>query len=191
MSACANAQLNGMTSSGPRNSVSRICVNAASAAGFSSAASIRLASAKKPGSGSALAMPTHFSSSAMREAKNRHAKARTKNAMRARPVVLAQKDVKRDQCAGTTAAFVARECLVQNASKNRIATINDATSSTSAPGIAARKSVINPAPANHASDHTATRANSFALRGSWLTGGKTRGDEITVANSTQLKITSG
>ena len=74
---------------------------------------------------------------------------------------------------------------------NTTAKINDATNSTAAPGIAARKSVMRKAPASHASDHTATRANSFAPRGNALTGGSTRGNEITSANSTQLKITSG
>jgi hypothetical protein len=74
---------------------------------------------------------------------------------------------------------------------NRIAKIDAAMKRTIAPGSAARKSVMSQAPASHASDHSATRANSFAPCGSASTGGSAFGNEITRPNSTQLKITSG
>ena len=71
---CENVQLNGITSTGPRNSVSRIGKQLRMRrVGRTLGVVISAASAKKPGSGSALAMPTHFWSSATRAAKNRHA----------------------------------------------------------------------------------------------------------------------
>src|SRR3954454_4371655 len=116
-----------------------------------------------------------------------------KNAMRARPVGFAQNERR----------FVARmkrseirdpptdSTMVQNSAINTIAKIDAPENNTAAPGIIARKSVISHAPASHASDHTATRAKSLAVRGNVPTAGSAFGNEITQANSTQLKITSG
>src|SRR3954454_22124141 len=116
-----------------------------------------------------------------------------KNAMRARPVGFAQNERR----------FVARmkrseirdpptdSTLVQNSMINTIAKIDAPENNTAAPGIIARKSVISQALASHASDHIATRANNFTPCGSAPAGGSIRGNEMTSANSTQLKITSG
>src|SRR5689334_8901872 len=114
--------------------------------------------------------------------------------MRAKPVAFAQNNMKRDQCVAPGFASLTRatdEGVVQHSAMNTTATIDAATNSTAAPGIAARKSVIDHAPASQAIDHVATRAKSLALRGSAATGGSAWGNEITSANSTQLNITSG
>ena len=57
-----------------------------------------------------------------------------KNAMRARPVLLAQNDVKRDQCVegAVCCAALLLDCFVQKASMNTIAKINDADEQTPA-----------------------------------------------------------
>src|SRR4051812_16362806 len=116
-----------------------------------------------------------------------------KNAMRATPVGFAQNERK----------FVARmkrseirdppidSTMVQNSTINTSAKIDAPENNTAAPGIVARKSVISHAPANHTSDHVATRENNFTPRGRDPTGGSVFGNEITVENSMQLKITSG
>src|SRR4051812_2815052 len=122
--------------------------------------------------------------------------------MRARPVLFAQKPMNSvarmsaATCGGwiPDVASLTRatdEGFVQHGARNKIAIATLPGSRTPAPGIAARKSVMSQAPANHAIDHTATRAKSFALRGSAATGGSDCGNEITSTNSTQLKITSG
>src|SRR5436853_820763 len=125
-----------------------------------------------------------------------------KKATRPAPVVLAQKDVKpvarmSDAICGAGSTVVASliratdEGFVQHSSMNRAATIAAPTNRTTATGISARKSVISHAPANHATDHVATRAASLAPRGSAPTGGTACANEITAENSTQLKMTSG
>src|SRR5437660_3826764 len=110
-----------------------------------------------------------------------------KNEMRARPVGFAQNDVKPVVMRATSADAA----FVQQISMNPIAKIDAAPNSTAAPGITARKSVISQALASHASDHTVTRAKILTPRGSAPAGGSIRGNEMTSANSTQLKITSG
>src|ERR1041385_2265964 len=122
-----------------------------------------------------------------------------KNAMRARPVALAQNAVKpvarvSEAIPGVNAPHVAAlmratdDGFVQNNAMKAIAKINAATNRTIAPEIAARKSVISQAPASQTIDHVATRANSLPLRCSGATG-SVPGNEMTEAKSTQLKIT--
>src|ERR1051325_10413714 len=109
-----------------------------------------------------------------------------KNAMRASPVVLAQNEVKPVALTPGFASLTRATAFVQHSTMNTIAKIDAPANSTAAPGIVARKSVMSQAPANQASDHAATRTNSFALRGSARTDGSTCGNEMTSANSTQL-----
>ena len=150
------------------------------------------ASAKKPGRGSALAMPTHFWSSAARDAQNRQriGDDEERDAPEAGRRCTRTRRKRRHDCAVRGVSALAprdqperheREREDCRAGEQRCRRRKSARESM-------RQDERAGEPGQRPDEHA---RESLPQRGNAPTGGSARGNEINAANSTQLKITSG